>query len=107
MRALGVDPDDPAFSKPTKPIGPFMTREEAEEKVREKGWTVMEERPAPTLVLDSDGLGLRYATDAAGLHAIGKTLSAEFGEPNAVFRFAPVGFQADLRYRTVICRARA
>ena len=43
LTQVRVDPDDPAFSKPTKPIGPFMTREEAEEKVREKGWTVMED----------------------------------------------------------------
>ena len=27
-----VDPDDPAFDNPTKPIGPFLTKEEAEAK---------------------------------------------------------------------------
>ena len=27
-----VDPDDPAFQNPTKPIGPFLTKEEAEAK---------------------------------------------------------------------------
>ena len=85
----------------------YPTVAELRQRLAAQGWTVMEERPAPTLVLDSDGLGLRYATDAAGLHAIGKTLSAEFGEPNDVFRFTPTGFQADLRYRTFICRARA
>ena len=29
-----VDPDDPAFQNPTKPIGPFLTKEEAEAKNR-------------------------------------------------------------------------
>ena len=43
LTQVRVDPDDPAFLKPTKPIGPFMTREEADDKVREKGWTVMED----------------------------------------------------------------
>lgn len=43
LTQVRVDPDDPAFLKPTKPIGPFMTREEADEKVQEKGWTVMED----------------------------------------------------------------
>ena len=43
LTQVRVDPDDPAFLRPTKPIGAFMTREEAEEKVAEKGWTVVED----------------------------------------------------------------
>ena len=35
-----VDADDPAFKTPTKPIGAFMTKEEAEKMAREKGWNV-------------------------------------------------------------------
>jgi len=38
-----VDPADPAFQTPTKPIGPFLSREEAEHLSREKGWQVMED----------------------------------------------------------------
>jgi carbamate kinase len=38
-----VDPKDPAFNKPTKPIGSFMTKEEADKNVRENGWDVMED----------------------------------------------------------------
>ena len=38
-----VDPEDPAFRNPTKPIGPFYTREQAERFVREEGWTVVED----------------------------------------------------------------
>jgi len=35
-----VDPDDPAFSNPTKPIGPFYSKEEAEVIARERGWVM-------------------------------------------------------------------
>ena len=35
-----VDPDDPAFEKPTKPIGPFYTEEQAEKLRREKGYII-------------------------------------------------------------------
>ncbi len=84
----------------------YPTVAELRQRLAAHGWTVVEERPAPTLILDSDELGLRYGTDAAGLQAIGQALSAEFGEPNDVFRFTPAGFQADLHYRAFICRAR-
>ena len=43
LTQVEVDPDDPAFARPTKPIGSFMSKEEAEEKVAEKGWTVVED----------------------------------------------------------------
>jgi len=38
-----VDKDDPAFQNPTKPIGPFMSKEEALRKKEEDGWDVMED----------------------------------------------------------------
>jgi carbamate kinase len=38
-----VDPDDPAFRNPTKPIGPFYTPQQAERLQREKGWVLREE----------------------------------------------------------------
>ncbi|HEY3312093.1 MAG TPA: carbamate kinase [Anaerolineales bacterium] len=38
-----VDKNDPAFQKPTKPIGGFMTKDEAERRQREQGWTVVED----------------------------------------------------------------
>jgi carbamate kinase len=37
-----VDPDDPAFQNPTKPIGGFMTEEEAR-KFESEGWQVVED----------------------------------------------------------------
>lgn len=35
-----VDGADPAFQKPTKPIGPVYTKEEAERLARDKGWSI-------------------------------------------------------------------
>lgn len=36
-----VDPDDPAFEKPDKPIGRFYSAAEAESLARERGWQLM------------------------------------------------------------------
>jgi carbamate kinase len=36
-----VAPDDPAFDRPTKPIGPFYSDAEAERLERERGWTTV------------------------------------------------------------------
>ncbi len=38
-----VDADDPAFDKPTKPIGPFFSAEEAETAKTERGWEMIED----------------------------------------------------------------
>ena len=38
-----VDPDDPAFTAPAKPIGPFMGQDEAAERRDEDGWDVVED----------------------------------------------------------------
>lgn len=40
---MEVDPQDPAFSDPTKPIGPFYTEEEAKTLAQEKSYTVKED----------------------------------------------------------------
>jgi carbamate kinase len=39
LTLVEVDADDPAFSNPTKPIGPTYTREQADALAAEKGWT--------------------------------------------------------------------
>jgi hypothetical protein len=38
-----VDPNDPAFQKPTKHIGRWYTKEEAEGLSREKGWSIAQD----------------------------------------------------------------
>ncbi len=43
LTQVEVDPNDPAFEHPTKPIGAFMTKEEADRLVAERGYTVVED----------------------------------------------------------------
>ncbi len=38
-----VDPDDPAFVDPTKPIGPFFSAGRAEQLAEERGWVMRED----------------------------------------------------------------
>lgn len=38
-----VDPDDPSFANPAKPIGPFMTEAEALQRRDKDGWAVVED----------------------------------------------------------------
>ncbi|QJY46127.1 carbamate kinase [Pseudonocardia broussonetiae] len=38
-----VDADDPAFARPTKPIGPFLDEDTARRHAAERGWTVGED----------------------------------------------------------------
>jgi carbamate kinase len=61
-----VDRDDPSFQKPTKPIGSFMTAEEALANKREFGWQIMEDAgrgfrrvvpsPAPREIIELDAI---------------------------------------------------
>jgi carbamate kinase len=40
LTMVEVDPADPAFQNPTKPIGPMYAKDEAERLARERGWTI-------------------------------------------------------------------
>lgn len=75
-----VDRDDPSFQKPTKPIGSFMSEQEALAHKAEKGWQVMEDAgrgfrrvvpsPLPKEIIDLDVIRLlvesSYIAIAAG-----------------------------------------
>lgn len=43
MTTTSVDPNDPAFKNPTKPIGPFLTEEDAKAAAAEDGCTYIED----------------------------------------------------------------
>lgn len=59
-----VDNNDPSFENPTKPIGPFYTKEEGQRIQEERGWKVVEDSgrgyrlvvpsPIPEQVLETD-----------------------------------------------------
>ena len=40
LTMIEVDPDDPAFSNPTKPIGPIYDKATAEKLAADKGWSI-------------------------------------------------------------------
>ncbi|AHY41169.1 carbamate kinase [Stutzerimonas decontaminans] len=40
LTQVEVDPEDPAFKQPSKPIGPVYSRDEAERLAEEKGWVI-------------------------------------------------------------------
>jgi len=62
LTQVEVDPDDPAFENPSKPIGPFFDEEEAKRVQAELGWEMKEDSgrgwrhvvpsPKPTHVCD-------------------------------------------------------
>jgi carbamate kinase len=43
LTQVEVDPEDPAFQNPTKPVGPFFTKVDAEAVSRELGWLMRED----------------------------------------------------------------
>ena len=43
LTMVEVDPNDSAFTNPTKPIGPMYTKEQAEQLAQEKGWSVAQD----------------------------------------------------------------
>ena len=64
LTQVEVDPNDPAFQNPTKPIGSFMTKEEAMKLVRERqydvredagrGWRRVVASPMPVSIIEID-----------------------------------------------------
>lgn len=68
-----VDEEDPAFQKPTKPIGNFYSKEEAEKIEKEKGYTFVEDAgrgyrrvvpsPNPKHIVEIDSIKKMMAQD--------------------------------------------
>lgn len=73
LTQVEVDPDDPAFQNPTKPIGAFMTKDEADNLVRERGYHVVEDAgrgwrrvvasPKPKSIVEIDTIRSLVASD--------------------------------------------
>lgn len=64
LTTVVIDPTDPAFYNPTKPIGPFFSKERAEELMKEHGYKMIEDSgrgyrrvvpsPKPLSILEID-----------------------------------------------------
>lgn len=75
-----VDEHDPAFSNPTKPIGPFYTKAETEKIQKEKGWAILEDSrrgyrrvvpsPRPLRIIEADVIR-KFALDGVMVIAAG------------------------------------
>jgi len=73
LTQVEVDPEDPAFWNPTKPIGPFMTEAEARELERDREYHVMEDAgrgwrrvvasPEPKSIIEIDTIRSLVETD--------------------------------------------
>jgi carbamate kinase len=73
LTQVEVDPEDPAFRNPTKPIGPFMTEAEARELERDREYHVMEDAgrgwrrvvasPEPKSIIEIDTIRSLVETD--------------------------------------------
>ena len=89
-----VDQDDPAFNCPTKPIGPFLSREEAERRRDELGWVIREDAggrgwrrlvasPKPTRVIQADMIGEAAQTGHIVIAGGGGGVPIKIGSNNA------------------------
>jgi len=67
LTQIEVDPSDPAFARPTKPIGPGYGKADAERLRRERGWTLARDgasfrrvvaSPKPLRILERDVIAL-------------------------------------------------
>ena len=73
LTQVEVDPKDPAFDNPTKPIGAFMTKEEAETLAKEQGYKIVEDSgrgyrrvvasPMPKSIVEIDTIESLVATN--------------------------------------------
>jgi carbamate kinase len=76
-----VAPDDPAFDRPTKPIGPFYSDEQAEQLERERGWAMVADAnrgrrrvvpsPAPLEIVELDAIRTVAESGAVAIAAGG------------------------------------
>jgi len=86
-----VDPTDPAFERPTKPIGPFYSREEAETKAARDGWTIVEDsgRGYRRVVASPDPIRIVELAQIRALVDAGYVVLAVGGGGIAVVELAP------------------
>jgi carbamate kinase len=88
-----VDPDDPAFSEPTKPIGPAYSAEEAATKREHEGWAMVEDSgrgyrrivpsPHPQRIVEAEQIRALVATGCVVIAAGGGGIPVVEDPPGA------------------------
>ena len=78
-----VDPADPAFQNPTKPVGAFLSEEEAKAKAAETGWTFKEDagRGWRQVVASSAKLAADFGADMLVILTAVEKVCINFGKP--------------------------
>lgn len=86
-----VDKDDPAFTSPTKPIGPFYTAEQAAEKAEQDGWVMIEDagRGYRRVVASPEPIRIVEGSQIRALVDAGHVVIAVGGGGVAVIETAP------------------
>lgn len=90
-----VDPSDPSFSDPTKPIGSFMTEEEARDHSENFGWAVKEDAgrgwrrvvpsPKPKRIVELDTIRYLSESGAAVIAAGGGGIPVIIGDDGTYY----------------------
>ena len=99
-----VSPRDPAFQHPSKPIGPFYSREDAEHHRRQDGWAVQEDAgrgwrrvvpsPKPLAIIEEPAIRCLLADDVIVI-AVGGGGIPVVQERNGLLRGVPAVIDKD------------
>ena len=101
-----VDKDDPAFSNPTKPVGPFYTKEEAEKRQKEhpnevwiedagRGYRRVVPSPDPKAIVEKDAVNCLVANGSIVIASGGGGIPV-VKEPDGTYRGVEAVIDKDL-----------
>ncbi len=107
-----VDPEDPAFATPTKPIGPYYSQKRAQELARTEGWAFTEvpgagfrrvvPSPRPLRIVEADVVALLANAGTVVLAAGGGGVPV-VEEPDGTFRGVDAVIDKDWASAVLAC----
>ena len=116
LTEVEVDPNDPAFTHPTKPVGKFFTRDEAQQMAQETGWTMIEDAgrgyrrvvpsPQPLSILDLPAIEALLAADIIPIAAGGGGIPV-VRDANGDYKGVPAVIDKDLTSAMLAAQLRA
>jgi carbamate kinase len=116
LTEVEVDPNDPAFTHPTKPVGKFFTRDEAQHMAQETGWTMTEDAgrgyrrvvpsPQPLSILDLPAIEALLAADIIPIAAGGGGIPV-VRDANGDYKGVPAVIDKDLTSAMLAAQLRA
>ena len=105
LTEVEVDPKDPAFANPTKPVGKFFTQQEAWQMTSETGWAMVEDAgrgyrrvvpsPQPLAILDLPAIEALLAADIIPIAAGGGGIPV-VRDANGDYKGVPAVIDKDL-----------